>query len=121
MDRKIGIDVRKADDFGIGRYIQQLVHGLAGQPADLSFTLFGGPQALDVCRAATGGDSRFTMVRQDSRSYSLGEHISLPLALRREGEDLSGPKDDAAKAIEEVTRRSLAGLGTSLEDLLAWE
>jgi glycosyltransferase involved in cell wall biosynthesis len=88
MGRKIGIDVRKADDFGIGRYIQQLVHGLAGESADFSFTLFGGPQALDVCRAATGGDSRFTMVRQDSRSYSLGEHISLPLALRREGIDL---------------------------------
>lgn len=86
---RIGIDVRKAADFGIGRYIERLVHGLAGEDtADHSFSLFGGPAALEICRGATAGDPRFTMVRENSRSYSIREHYSLPLALRREKIDL---------------------------------
>jgi alpha-1,3-rhamnosyl/mannosyltransferase len=85
---KIGIDVRKAADFGIGRYIQQLVHGLAGEPAGHSFCLFGGPAALAICRRATGGDPRFKMVPENSRPYSLAEHFSMPLALRRTKIDL---------------------------------
>lgn len=86
---RIGIDVRKAADFGIGRYIERLVHGLAGQPqTEHTFFLFGGPRALEVCRGAVGGDPRFTLVPQNSRSYSLAEHFSLPLSLRQAGIDL---------------------------------
>lgn len=86
---RIGIDVRKAADFGIGRYIERLVHGLAREScADHSFTLFGGSHALDICREAAADDTRFILVRQNSRPYSLGEHLSLPPALRRAGIDL---------------------------------
>jgi len=86
---RIGIDVRKAADFGIGRYIVQLVHGLTRDAsADHTYHLFGGPRALDICRTAAAGDPRFTLVPQNSRSYSLGEHFSLPLALRRACIDL---------------------------------
>jgi len=80
----IGIDARKAADFGIGRYIERLVNGLAGLDSGaLSFCLFGGEKALEICRRATGGDPRFTLLNEPSQSYSLGEHLSLPLALRR--------------------------------------
>lgn len=86
---RIGIDVRKAADFGIGRYIERLVHGLAVlDTGNLGFCLFGDEAALAICREATGGDQRFALVRERSRSYSLGEHLTLPRALRRARIDL---------------------------------
>ncbi len=85
---RIGIDARKAADFGIGRYIERLVAGLAGCDGDEKYALFGGEEALAICRTATGNDPRFTLVRQESLSYSLGEHFSLPRALRRARIDL---------------------------------
>jgi len=89
MGQRIGIDVRKAADFGIGRYIERLVGGLARLAADeLEFHLFGGPEALKICRRAAGRNRRFVMVEETSASYSLREQYSLPLALRRSRIDL---------------------------------
>jgi len=85
---RIGIDARKAADFGIGRYIERLVAGLAGCDGDEEYALFGGEEALAICRTAIGGNPRFTLVRQESRSYSLGEHFTLPRSLRRARIDL---------------------------------
>jgi glycosyltransferase involved in cell wall biosynthesis len=89
MVAKVGIDVRKAADFGIGRYIERLVGGLADLPPEgLEFHLFGGPEALEICRRAVHSRRPFVFVEETSRSYSLREQVSLPLALRRSGIDL---------------------------------
>jgi len=86
---RIGIDVRKAADFGIGRYIVQLLKGLSRKPAeDVHYFLIGDSPALDICGKALVQGESFSLIRETSRSYSLTEHFSLPRLLKRHRIDL---------------------------------
>jgi glycosyltransferase involved in cell wall biosynthesis len=82
---KIAIDARKWRDYGIGTYVRNLVRHLARLDHDTTYFLF--------CNRADEATLRdlaenFVPVVENSRGYSLGEHISIPAKLRRLGADL---------------------------------
>ena len=82
---KIAIDARKWRDYGIGTYVRNLVRHLARLDRETTYFLF--------CNAADEATLRdlaenFVPVVDDSAGYSLQEHISIPLKLRRLGADL---------------------------------
>jgi len=67
----IGIDVRKLHDYGIGTHIREVVlHAALGDSSD-RFTLFcePGESTIDA--------PQFTWIVEESRKYSLREHVSL--------------------------------------------
>jgi glycosyltransferase involved in cell wall biosynthesis len=82
---KIAIDARKWRDYGIGTYVRNLVRHLARLDRETTYFLF-----CDRADAATLRDlaENFVPVIEDSRGYSLREHVSIPLKLRRLGADL---------------------------------
>src|SRR6185503_17866639 len=77
---KIAIDARKWRDFGIGTYVRNLVRHLARLDHDTTYFVF-----CDRADEATLRDlaENFVPVIDDSPGYSLSEHISIPLKLRR--------------------------------------
>jgi len=87
----IGIDARKIRDFGIGRYLEGLLGGLAALDGDEGYVLFVPtarredlPGALP--RALAPG--RFRLVACDTPLYSLRELFTFWGAARRHGLDL---------------------------------
>jgi glycosyltransferase involved in cell wall biosynthesis len=82
---KIAIDARKWRDFGIGTYVRNVVRHLAHIDRETTYFLF-----CDRNDEATLRDlaENFVPVVEDSRGYSLQEHFSIPLKLRRLGADL---------------------------------
>ena len=82
---RIGIDARKLHDFGIGTYIQNLLRELAKIDRQNEYVLFTRPR--DVSVAASLGEN-FRAVPNRSAHYSIGEQISIPLAVKREHLDL---------------------------------
>ena len=82
---KIAIDARKWRDYGIGTYVRNLVRHLAHLDRETTYFLF-----CDRSDEATLRDlaENFVPVVDDSRGYSLREHISIPSKLRRLGVDL---------------------------------
>ena len=82
---KIAIDARKWRDFGIGTYVRNLVRHLARLDHDTTYFVF-----CDRADEATLRDlaENFVPVIDDSPGYSLSEHISIPLKLRRLGANL---------------------------------
>jgi glycosyltransferase involved in cell wall biosynthesis len=83
--KRIGIDIRKLEDFGIGTYIENLVKNLSLLDRENEYRLF--------CRRArppglSGLGPNFGFVHDASPGYSLREHISLPIKARREKLDL---------------------------------
>ncbi len=79
---KIGIDIRKIHDYGIGRYIRNLVRELALIDPDREYVTFQHTADLPV-----PGDN-FTPVVNRSPKYSVRELISLPRQMKRCGIDL---------------------------------
>jgi glycosyltransferase involved in cell wall biosynthesis len=79
---RIGIDVRKLHDFGIGTYIRNLVRQLARQDRETEYVLMCRP--WDVDTIASLGEN-FRPVVERSGTYSLTEQVKVPLALHREG------------------------------------
>jgi glycosyltransferase involved in cell wall biosynthesis len=82
---KIAIDARKWRDYGIGRYVQNLVGHLARLDRETTYFLF--------CQRADEPTLRdlaenFTPIVDDSPGYSLWEHVSIPRKLRRLGAEL---------------------------------
>ncbi len=77
---RIAIDARKWRDYGIGTYVRNLVRHLARLDHENTYYLFCGPQDAPTLRDLA---ANFVPVVDDSRSYGLGEHISIPLKLRR--------------------------------------
>ena len=77
---KIAIDARKWRDFGIGTYVRNLVRHLARLDHETTYFVF-----CDRADEATLRDlaENFVPVVDDSPGYSLAEHISIPLKLRR--------------------------------------
>jgi glycosyltransferase involved in cell wall biosynthesis len=78
---RIGIDVRKLHDFGIGTYIRNLLRQLARLDRETEFVL--------LCRiedkpALDSLGENFRPVSESAGNYSFAEQLRIPLALRRE-------------------------------------
>jgi glycosyltransferase involved in cell wall biosynthesis len=82
---RIAIDARKWRDYGIGTYVRNLVRHLARLDHETTYFLF-----CDDSDQATLRDlaENFVPVVESSAGYSLREHVSIPLQLRRLGADL---------------------------------
>ncbi len=80
--RRIGIDVRKIHDYGIGRYIRNLIDEIAVIDTDNDYVLFQG-ETEPVVDAAN-----FEMRYERSPKYSVREHLSLPVQMKRARLDL---------------------------------
>jgi glycosyltransferase involved in cell wall biosynthesis len=80
---RIGIDVRKLHDFGIGTYIRNLLQQLARLDRDTEFVLLCRSRDASGLSAFLGENFRTVVV--NAGNYSLTEQVAIPLALRREG------------------------------------
>jgi glycosyltransferase involved in cell wall biosynthesis len=85
--RVIGIDARKARDYGIGVYIRELAAALARRPESrrFRFVLFRRPED---CALFEGLPGNFATVPESSAPYSLAELTAFALRLRRARLDL---------------------------------
>jgi glycosyltransferase involved in cell wall biosynthesis len=79
---RIGIDVRKLHDFGIGTYIRNLLRHLARLDRDTEYVLLARPEDFETLG---GLGENFRSVSETSSNYSIAEQITIPWALRREG------------------------------------
>ncbi len=82
---RIGIDVRKIADSGIGRHINNLVKNLLKVEHHHEYVLFFSPG--DISRYEYDTD-RVTKVLENSGKYSFREHWSLPIKAKKQGVDL---------------------------------
>jgi glycosyltransferase involved in cell wall biosynthesis len=82
---KIAIDARKWRDYGIGTYVRNVVRHLARLDHETTYFLF-----CDRNDEATLRDlaENFVPVVEHAPGYSLREHVTIPLQLRRLGADL---------------------------------
>lgn len=82
MKPRIGIDARKARDFGIGTYTRELVAGIARSEcsAEFDFVLFVRPGDEELFG---GLPERFEILPEESPPYSLGELARFPGRIRR--------------------------------------
>ena len=78
---RIGIDVRKLHDFGIGTYIRNLLRQLARLDSETDYVLLCRPEDRG---ALAGLGENFRPVTEPAANYSLAEQIKVPWALRRE-------------------------------------
>jgi glycosyltransferase involved in cell wall biosynthesis len=76
--KRIGLDARKIDDFGIGTYITHLLEEFANRSAPYEFVLFG-----DVVRLQERFGSRFELVAAAAAKYSIGEQLELPWLIHK--------------------------------------
>ena len=87
------LDARKLGDFGIGIYIENLVHGLldlqdSGRiELDLSLLIpphfLEGGATLSVQQLLSSIDRRVEFIKENSGKYSLSEYLLLPFRQRR--------------------------------------
>jgi glycosyltransferase involved in cell wall biosynthesis len=82
---KIAIDARKWRDYGIGTYVRNVVRHLAQIDRETTYLLFCNPADESALRDLA---ENFVPVVDSSAGYSLREHVSLPLKLRRLGAEL---------------------------------
>ncbi len=82
-DIRVGIDIRKYFDYGIGTYVQNLVNGLERYP---EFT--GCYFASDEIAAEVRGKLRGTVIEDNSPKYSLRELFSLSRSAGQHNVDL---------------------------------
>lgn len=80
---RIGIDVRKYHDFGIGTYIQNIVAKVRQQP-DIEAMLYAAPEQTAEILRTVGGP----VTVNSSKKYSLRELISLSRAANKHRVDL---------------------------------
>lgn len=80
MPYRIGIDARKVQDFGIGTYIRNLVHGLAELDRENEYVLLTGPQGREEL---TDLPDNFRVLVERCPVYSLREQIVLSWRLAR--------------------------------------
>ncbi len=81
---RIGIDARKAEDFGIGTYIRNLSALLVEQNPDCEWVLFHRPGDEGLLPSG----ENVTLVAETAGNYSVRELWSLSVKARREGLDL---------------------------------
>jgi alpha-1,3-rhamnosyl/mannosyltransferase len=77
---RIGLDVRKINDTGIGRYIASLVENLLRVDGKNEYVMFFDP--ADAGKFDYPKD-RVTKIIEPSGKYSIGEHFSLPSKANR--------------------------------------
>jgi glycosyltransferase involved in cell wall biosynthesis len=82
---KVAIDARKWRDYGIGTYVRNLVRHLAPLDGETTYFLFCNRGDEATLRDLA---ENFVPVVDDSPGYSLSEHVSIPVKLRRLGADL---------------------------------
>jgi glycosyltransferase involved in cell wall biosynthesis len=82
---RIGIDVRKLHDHGIGTYIRNLLRHLSRLDHDTEYILLARPQ--DFPSLEVLGEN-FRRVAATSSNYSISEQFSIPRAVSREGVSL---------------------------------
>lgn len=85
MAHCIGIDARKAHDFGIGTYIRNLVAALAHAGSDNEYVLFVGRASADTFSDLP---ENFRTVMEPAPVYSVRELIALSWRLWRQKVDL---------------------------------
>jgi len=78
---RIGIDVRKLHDFGIGTYIRNLLRHLARLDRETEYVLLARPEDSQTLDAL---GENFRTVSETSGNYSIAEQITIPWRLRRE-------------------------------------
>lgn len=82
---KIGIDVRKIEDTGIGRYIENLVENLLKMDTRHEYFLFFSPESANRFDYP---ESKVTKIIETSGKYSFREHLSLSSKAKSAGLDL---------------------------------
>lgn len=82
---RIGIDARKINDTGIGRYIASLVENLLRVDSRNEYVLFFDPVDVDKFDYPKG---RITKIIEPSGKYSIAEHFSLPSKANSLGLDI---------------------------------
>ena len=82
---RIGIDVRKLHDYGIGTYVRNLLTHLGRLDRETEYVLLCQPR--DRAFADDLGEN-FRAVSQPAGPYSVSEQLRIPLQLRRERVDL---------------------------------
>ena len=82
---RIGIDVRKIRDFGVGTYVRNLVRYLARLDHENEYVLFCRPE--DCSLSEPLGENVWA-VAEPAPPYSMTEQFRIPFSLRRERIDL---------------------------------
>ena len=82
---RIGIDVRKIRDFGVGTYVRNLVRYLARLDHENEYVLFCRPED---CSLSEPLGENFRAVAEPAPPYSMTEQFRIPFSLRRERIDL---------------------------------
>ena len=82
---RIAIDVRKINDFGIGTYLRNLIRHLPRFDAKNEYHLLCYPQDAELLQSLSAAYHHYFV---SAPNYSLSEHWSIPLALRRIDADL---------------------------------
>jgi glycosyltransferase involved in cell wall biosynthesis len=82
---RIAIDARKWRDYGIGTYVRNLVRHLARLDTETTYFLVCAGADVPTLRDLA---ANFVPVVDESAGYSVREHLSIPLKLRRLGVDL---------------------------------
>ena len=82
---RIGIDVRKLHDYGIGTYVRNLLTHLDRLDHETEYVLLCQPADREL---ADGLGDNFRTVTQPAGPYSISEQIRIPIQLTRERIDL---------------------------------
>ena len=82
---RIAIDVRKINDFGIGTYLRNLIRHLPGFNSDNEYYLLCYRQDEELLRSLSS-DFHLSFVK--AQNYSLSEHVTIPIKLKRIRADL---------------------------------
>ncbi len=88
---RIAIDVRKINDFGIGTYLRNLIRHLPALDADNNYYLLGYRHDEALLRSLFSPSSlpsKFQISFVKARNYSLSEHVTIPIVLKRIRADL---------------------------------
>ena len=82
---RIAIDVRKINDFGIGTYLRNLIRHLPRLDSDNEYYLLCFRRDEELLRSLSSG-FRLSFVK--AQNYSLSEHVTIPVTLKRIRADL---------------------------------
>ena len=82
---RIAIDVRKINDFGIGTYLRNLIRHLPELDTRNEYHLLCYRHDEDLVRSLT---TSFQLSFVSAQNYSVSEHVTLPMKLRRIRADL---------------------------------
>jgi glycosyltransferase involved in cell wall biosynthesis len=85
---RIGIDARKLEDGGIGRYVRELLARLPALAPDATFVALTSPAAVDRLEREPGLARNVETVAVRARGYSLREHVELGAVARAQRLDL---------------------------------